>query len=220
MMLKRYYILVLLTVFPMLCVPGQAEDPISQETQVETTKRDFTFYGVLIHQHENFFREPFSFQGFETGLLVHNKFTLGAFASTFVSNLMTEFSGNPLYVSMGQGGIFAGRITGGKKVLHTGYLLNLGYFSLSGDDNRFPVFRSGNPSVRIRGWMASPQLYAEVYTARWMKIRTGIAYSFYFPVFQSGSLPGNIGGFSVSFGFLFGKFKDENTIFKAGCGDQ
>lgn len=110
---------------------------------------------------------------------------------------------NPTYIYIGQGGLVVGSVSDDLKILHTGWLLNIGYFSLTGDDSDFALLNPDNPSIKINGMVLSPQLYAELNINGWMKLRTGLAYNFYSFEDQSVITKHDFNNISLSFGIIF-----------------
>jgi hypothetical protein len=164
-----------------------------------------SLYGGLVHQHQNFYGRAFSYQGVETGVYLRHHYLMGIYASTFVSNLRAERV--PLFVNMRQAGLLLGAGTDDRKFLHAGCLMNLGLFGLKADPGNFPVFRPSHPSLELSGWVLAPQLYAELNVSGWMKLRTGLAYSFYGYADRPIAQKSDLQGLSMSFGFIFGKFR-------------
>lgn len=172
----------------------------------DTLVKEIRFYGSLNHRHQDFFNKAFSFQGIEAGAIFNHKIFLGAYGSTFATNLTTKINNNNMYVFMWQAGMSLGRIYNHQKALHSGWLLNVGYFSLVGDDTDFGFFKSNEPQLSFGGLVISPEVYAEINVASWMKFRTGLAYSFYSFEDQSQITKNDLQNISVNFGFIFGKF--------------
>lgn len=186
---------------------GQNKNYVSMTSKGDTLVKDFRVYGGLIHQHQDFFNKAFSFQGIEAGVIVNHSLLAGAYCSMFVSNLDIKHSTYPnLFVNIGQGGLFAGYINNANKVIHTGWLLNIGYFLLTGDETNFALFQITNPKVNINGLVLTPQVFAEMNITRWMKLRTGLSYSYYSFENQSIIMKSDLNNISLTFGFIFGKF--------------
>jgi hypothetical protein len=167
---------------------------------------DLKFYVALTHQHQDFFNKAFSFQGIETGLIINHKLFIGAYGSTFVSKLKAKLGNNPLYAFIAQGGFLVGAVYNDSKVLHAGWLLNMGYFSLKGDNFNFDIFKAQDIPIKVDGIILSPQIYAELNATKWMKLRTGLAYSFYSFENHSVITKSDLQNISFTFGFIFGKF--------------
>jgi hypothetical protein len=174
--------------------------------KTETAETDLQFYGGLQHQHQDFFNNAFSFQGVEAGILLKNSIFLGIYGSAFVSNLKVEIADNPMYMLLNQGGFSGGMVRNNSRLLHSGFLMSVGYFSLTGDSNKMPLFRIADHEIAISGLVLSPQVFAELNVSNWMKFRTGLAYNFY--NFGNGAMiaESDLENFSLNFGFLFGKF--------------
>lgn len=90
--------------------------------------------------------------------------------------------------------------------MHTGWLINAGYFSLWASETDFQFFNPNNPQITINGLILSPEIFAECNIAKWMKFRTGLAYSFYSFEDQKTITKEDLQNISVNFGFIFGKF--------------
>jgi hypothetical protein len=177
-----------------------------QNKQAELSTADLRFYGGFLHQHQNFFHKAFSFQGAEAGIIIKHKLILGVYGSAFVSDLKIEMADSPLYLLMNQAGLMGGYIHRDNKILHTGFLLNLGYFCLAGDSKKIPVFKQSGHEISLDGLVIAPQLFAEVNLLRWLKFRTGIGYSFYDLGNTEKVKRANLENFSFNFGFLVGKY--------------
>lgn len=173
----------------------------------DTLIKEIRVYGGLIHQHQDFFNKAFSFQGVESGLVINRTLLAGAFGSMFVSNLDVSVATYPhLFVNIGEGGLFVGKVNNNSKVIHTGWLLNMGYFSLVADDADFALFQANNPLIKLNGLVLSPQVFAEMNISKWMKLRTGLIYSFYSFEDHSVISKSDLNNISLTFGFIFGKF--------------
>ncbi|GAB4033173.1 hypothetical protein GCM10028809_33900 [Spirosoma gilvum] len=158
------------------------------------------------HQHQNFFGKPFSFQGLEMGSVMQHHFLLGGYGATFASTLATERGNAPLFVYMNQAGLLVGVSQDNRAIIHGGGLLNLGYFSLTGNNQDFNLLHPGSPSIRLSGLVVSPQVYGELNLTRWMRFRTGLTYTFYSYTDQSIINPSDLQNVSLTFGFIVGKF--------------
>jgi hypothetical protein len=53
----------------------------------------------------------------------------------------------------------------------------------------------------------TPQVYAGIKVAKWMKIRAGLSYNFYQIKNQPGVSISDLQNVALTFGFLFGKFR-------------
>jgi hypothetical protein len=173
----------------------------------ERTISDLKFYVGLSHQHQDIFNKAFSFQGVEAGLVINHKLLLAIYGSTFVSNLDVEVHDNPMYLMMNQAGFIGGLVNNDSKLLHTGFLLSVGYFSLSADKLKLPMFSSDNHEIGINGLVLAPQVFAELNVLKWMKFRAGLAYNFYSFENQEMIAKTKLENISINFGFLFGKFR-------------
>ncbi len=178
--------------------------PCVKESLVGGATSGMKFYVGLVHQHENFFHKPFSYQGVEAGMINDRSMIFGVTGSTFIYNLNVEKGNAPAYIFLSKVGVLTGFVRKPEKILHAGCLLNFGCFSLKGDNTDFPVFERGPVAVNKTGLVISPQVFCEVNAFRWMRIRTGLDYNFYRFVDRSSVCPHDLQGFSVSFGFLFG----------------
>lgn len=173
----------------------------------DTIIRDVKLYGSLLHQHQNFFNKPFSFTGIEGGILLNHKLFIGVFGSTFFSNLKANIVNNSMYLSAWQAGMSIGRIYNDKNVLHSGWQIKAGYFSLTGDYSNFKISMPIDPTITIDGLILSPEFFAELNISRWMKFRTGIAYSFYNFVDHTTVKKSDLQSVSLNFGFIFSNFE-------------
>ncbi|QIP15122.1 hypothetical protein G8759_22105 [Spirosoma aureum] len=167
---------------------------------------DATWYGALVHQHQNFFKQPFSFQGIEAGIILNHKFLISAYGATFVSTLDVERINNPLFLYVGQYGLLIGVEQNHLKPVHIGWLLNAGYFSLVGNKADFQIFRIKYPTARLGGLVVSPQVYGVLTITKWMKFRLGVGYSFYKFNEQPVVSQADLQNVAFTFGFILGKF--------------
>ena len=175
--------------------------------QKDTLFHDVRIYGGLTHQHQDFFHKAFSFQGIEAGVVINHTMLAGTFGSLFVSNLDVKSTNYAhLFINIKEAGLFLGKMNNEMKLIHTGWLLNVGYFSLEGDEADFALFHSQNPLIQINGLVLSPQIFAEMNIARWMKLRTGLSYSFYSFEDQSIIKKSDMNNIALTFGFIVGKF--------------
>ncbi|MDD4971217.1 MAG: hypothetical protein PHT07_17450 [Paludibacter sp.] len=174
----------------------------------DTLIKDIRVYGGLIHQHQDFFHKAFSFQGIEAGAIINHKLLAGAFGALFVSNLEIKTANDsPLFVNIKEAGLFVGKTNNDARVIHTGWLLNMGYFSLTGDKTDFALFRERYPLVQLSGLVLSPQVFAEMNITGWLKLRTGLTYSFYSFEDQSLIKKTDLNNIALTFGFIIGKFQ-------------
>jgi len=172
----------------------------------DTLIKDARLYGCLLHQHQDFLNKAFSFQGIEGGIIVNHQLFVGAYGSSFASNLEAGLVNKPRYVFVWQTGLSIGRIYNEKSLLHSGWQIKAGYFSLEGDDSNFKMFKAGNLVMTVDGMILSPEIFAEVNIVKWIKFRIGLAYSFYSFENQSIISKDDLQNISVNFGFVFGKF--------------
>jgi hypothetical protein len=172
----------------------------------DTINAKTSYYGGFVHQHQNFFDKAFSYQGLEFGVLLKNKFITGIYAATFISDLNTEIEEKPMFIRMSQAGAMVGGLWKNQGMLHFGWQLNTGYFSLNAESTDSKSNFSGNSDIFINGLVLSPQIYAELNICNWMKLRTGLAYNFYFFEDDPSVEKSDIQNFSLNFGFIFGKF--------------
>jgi hypothetical protein len=203
---KAYIIVIIVFIAQTLCAQPSNYKSLFGKDKTKTTETDLLFYGGLQHLHQDFFNNAFSFQGVEAGILLKNSIIVGIYGSAFVSNLEVEIADNPMYMLINQGGFSGGMVRNNSRLLHSGFLLSAGYFSLAGDRNKLPLFRIAEHEIAISGLVLSPQVFAELNVSSWMKFRTGLAYNFY--NFGNGSMiaKSDLENFSINFGFLFGKF--------------
>ena len=172
----------------------------------DTLITDIQYYGGFTHQHHDFFNKAFSFQGIETGFIFNRSLFAGVYGSTFVSNLEVEMVPRKMYFSLAQAGLVLGVIYNSPKFIHTGLLLNIGYLSIVGGNEPFPLFIEPNPGINISGAVIAPQAFAEVNILKWLKVRTGIEYNFYRFEDQSVVTRNDVQNVSFTFGFFFGAF--------------
>jgi len=186
---------------------AQVQNTKSDTTKHETLKNDIRFYGGLVHQHQDFFNKAFSFQGVETGVMLNHSILAGVFGAMFVSNLDATVIDYPnFYINIRQAGLFVGNMINAKRILHTGWQLNAGCFSLTGSKTDAGILNTEQTITRLNGLVLSPQFYAELNINRWMKLRTGLSYCMYSFEDQSMIKNSNLNNVSLSFGFIFGKF--------------
>jgi hypothetical protein len=181
-------------------------DSLINNGKDEKSHTDIRIFGGLIHQHQNFFGKAFSFQGVETGIILNHNLIFGIYGSTFASNLGTEISNNPMYVLMSQFGLIGGIMQNDSKFFHAGFQVNIGYFSLQGDNFKMPLFNCSDHLISFNGPVLAPQVFAEMNATNWMRIRMGLAYNFYFFKNHPQVSRSDIEGISFNFGFVFGKF--------------
>jgi len=186
---------------------AQIQNTESDTAKLHILKNDIKFYGGLVHQHQDFFNKAFSFQGVETGVMLNHSILAGVFGAMFVSNLDATVIDYPnFYINIRQAGLFVGNMINAKRILHTGWQLNIGYFSLTGSETDVGIFNAEKSITRLNGLVLSPQFYAELNINRWMKLRTGLSYCMYSFEDQSVIKNSNLNNVSLSFGFIFGKF--------------
>jgi len=200
--------------FPMFCMLFTVTVKLAAQEQIyksafgknDSINAKTSYYGGFVHQHQNFFDKAFSYQGLEFGVLLKNKFITGVYAATFISDFNTEIEEKPMLVRMSQAGAMAGGIWKNQGILHAGWQLNAGYFTLNAEPSDYQANFSNNSDIFINGLVLSPQIYAELNITDWMKFRTGLAYNFYFFEDDSSVEKSDIQNFSLNFGFIFGKF--------------
>ncbi|MDF1548887.1 MAG: hypothetical protein P1P88_13770 [Bacteroidales bacterium] len=110
---------------------------------------------------------------------MNHKLSLGVFGDTFVSNLNVNVANNSLFMNIWKSGLLVGKVNNEKKIFHSGWLLNVVYFSFASDYKNFSLFNLKNSYMKIISIIIMPELYAELNVAIWMKFKTGLAYSLY-----------------------------------------
>ncbi|MCE1202335.1 MAG: hypothetical protein LWX09_09595 [Bacteroidia bacterium] len=158
---------------------------------------------TLYHQHHDFFGKAFSFQGIEGGGLVNQRFYLGAYTSFFASNLKAEINGVQRYVWIGQAGVLSGYLLKGERRIDPGFQINIGYFTLRLDEERFGLFQLNRADGSEKGLVVAPQLFGELGLKTWLKLRAGLSYNFYFPGDQSVINQSDLNRLSFTFGIVF-----------------
>jgi len=161
----------------------------------------------LNHQHQKFFNKAFSFQGIEADYIFKDKFIVGAYGSSFVSNFQTEISNQNTFLVLSQAGIVAGFVGNKSGFIHPGVITNIGYLSIAGDNAKLSLFNSQNPEIKTHGLVIAPQVFAEFVVVKWIKIRTGLGYNFYRINGQSVIKNTDLQDIAFTFGFFFGKFR-------------
>jgi hypothetical protein len=205
--MKSFTILLILFVTASFCnAQEKVYASIFKQQPAVTNSAAFRLYGGLSHQHQDYFNQAFSLQGVEGGIILKDKLFVGVFGSAFVSNHEIAIENNPMYILMNQAGLAGGFACNSNKILHAGFLLNIGCFSLAGNDKAMPVFKAGAHKISLSGLVLSPQAFAEVNVTGWMRFRTGLAYNFYSYGDHSQVRENDLEKASVNFGFLFGKF--------------
>jgi hypothetical protein len=202
----KYFLLALFMSLSFCKLSAQNKNYECITCKSDTLFKDVKLYGGLIHQHQDFFNKAFSFQGIELGAVINQSLLLGIYGSTFASNLEVKVANSPFYAFITQSGLLVGVVKNEEKVLHTGWLLNIGYFSLTGDNSNFNITKVNQPMVKLSGMVLSPQIYGELNTTKWMKLRAGLAYSFYSYEDHSFIKTSDLQNISFTFGFIFGKF--------------
>lgn len=185
---------------------GNEYKSIFRRQPAPVTNTAVRLYGALSHQHQDFFNKAFSLQGAEAGVIVNDKLFFGVFGSAFVSNHEIAIENNPIYILMNQAGLAGGFDCNSSKLLHAGFLLNIGCFSLAGNDKAMKLFHDDNHQISLSGLVVSPQAFAEINVTRWMRFRTGLAFNFYNYGNHAQVHESDLGKASINFGFLFGKF--------------
>ncbi len=205
--MKSFTILILLLIIAPMCNAQQkVYTSIFKQKQAVVNNAAFRFYGGLSHQHQDYFNQAFSLQGVEGGIILKDKIFVGVFGSAFVSNHEIAIENNPMFILMNQAGLAGGFACNSARLLHAGFLLNIGCFSLAGNDKAMPVFKAGTRAISLSGLVISPQVFAEINVTGWMKFRTGLAYNFYSYGDHSQVRKNDLEKVSINFGFLFGKF--------------
>jgi hypothetical protein len=113
----------------------------------DTLIQDVNVYGCLVHQHQDFFNKAFSFQGVEAGVILNQKLTLALYSSVFASALQIKTPTALDFIAIKQGSISVGYLKNNSKVLHTGWLLNTGYFVLTGSSNNVSPFEQRKNNI-------------------------------------------------------------------------
>lgn len=198
--------IIILSLFLLLLSPAFSQEKTEPLMTENTEYHTSTFYTSLVHQHQNFFQKPFSYQGIETGFSIHDKLNLGIYGASFISNLFIHRDDHPLYLFISQGGLFGGRVINTSSRFHIGGQLNIGLFSLAADPENFGLFKTKNKQIKIHGVILAQQFYGEINITGWLKLRTGVAYTFYTYEDQSKVSKKELQNTSVVFGFVFGKF--------------
>lgn len=194
----------LISTFMVNAQPEGYEHLVKNDNKLIT---DIRLYGGLNHQHEDFFNKAFSYQGIEAGTIINHHLILGLQGACFASNLKIDLENKPSYIQLYKTGLTVGYVGNDQKVLHTGWLVNAGSFTLLGRSADFPLFDSSASDVIIHGLVMSPEVFAEVNVTSWMKFRTGLVYSFYNFEDQSIINKNDLQNISVDFGFIFGNFR-------------
>lgn len=177
----------------------------------DTLQKELAFYGGFVHQHQNFFGKAFSYQGVEAGAVFRQKFMAGLYGASFVSNLKINIENKTRFINLAQVGIFAGEIWKIQKTIHSGWMLNAGCFTLENDDIEFGIINPRKNANSLNGFVVSPQIFAEINLLKWMKLRIGLAYNFYFYNEDLWIKKSDLQNFSLNFGFIFGKFETANS---------
>jgi hypothetical protein len=206
MRLRNYLFLAILFSIAFQKLSAHENCKESHLNKPDSCQTDARLFVGLVHQHQNFFHTPFSFQGIEAGMIHHHKLLLGVFGSTFITNLITPVANHNLYLNVWQAGCYTGQIYHEERRFHLGWLMNAGYFSLTGNYSNFSPFKATNPVVKVTGLVLLPEIYGELNVANWLKLRTGFGYSFYRFENQSWITKASMQDLCFTFGFLFGKF--------------
>jgi hypothetical protein len=208
--MRTFRISVLMLVAMVLLLTCKAQEnvyaSIFKRQPASTGNAALRLYGGLSHQHQNYFNKAFSLQGIEGGVILKDKLFVGVYGSAFVSNHEIDLENNPMYILMNQAGLAGGFACNSNKLLHAGLLLNIGCFSLAGNDEAMPVFKNGTRRISLSGMVVSPQAFAEINVTGWMRFRTGLAYNFYSYSDHSQVRENDLEKASINFGFLFGRF--------------
>jgi len=207
--MKKYNQILLVTLLTLLTIISKAQNNgyIHLINNKEKLITDFRLYGGLLHQHQDFFNKAFSYQGIEAGAIINHQLTIGIFGACFASNLNIGINNHSTFINMKKAGLAVGQVYNDRKAIHAGWLINIGYFSLRGGDTNQKLFGHSTSDIKISGLSLLPEVYAELNIAKWMKFRTGIAYSFYNFEDQSVITSDDLQNVSVNFGFIFGDFR-------------
>ncbi len=206
-MRHSYLLTILLALSGLTRASAQSDGYHYLTSPKDTCIRHIQFYAGFVHQHQDYFSKPFSLQGAEVGVSINHHFQAGCYYSAFASTLHTATAGAASFVSVRQMGLFVGSAYDTRKVLHTGYMINVGYFSILHSADAFPAFNSGSSPRRLAGLVIAPQLYGALNTTAWLRLRAGITYSFYSFEDQSAINRADLQNIAVCFAFLFGKFR-------------
>jgi hypothetical protein len=175
----------------------------SQETNHSA---DITYCAGLTHQHKDFYHKTFSYTGIEVSAILHHKFMLGVYGSTFLSTLTVETGNNPLDLFMWQAGLHFGISTPDTNLFLAGMLLNTGFVSAIGN-------RSSDPKIRGYGVVLVPQAFGELNIFKWLRLRIGVAYDFYNLLDTEYIARSDLQCISYNFGFVFGRFGNSRSCF-------
>jgi hypothetical protein len=165
------------------------------------TKVDY--FGSFQHHHQEFFNKAFSYQGVEAGVVLNKKVSAGLFFSSFASNLIVNLQAQKMFVTAWRTGLFAGSVQHSGKVLHTGWQVYAGYFSLKADQQELKTFGNSYQDLWVSGMLLIPEVYAELNILKWFKFRTGLDYSFYSFENQTEINKSNLNSIGLNFGFIF-----------------
>jgi hypothetical protein len=125
-------------------------------------------------------------------------------------NLLNHFRYAYIYFWRSNNSIFfhqiCGYIRNPDKALHTGWLVSIGVFSLTGNESDFSLNKIHDPGVSISGMVLSPQAFAELNITKWMRMRTGLSYNFYSFEDQSIVRKSDLQSISFTLGLVFSNF--------------
>ena len=125
-----------------------------------------------------------------------------------MTNLDVKVADYPhFYVNIKEAGLYVGSMKNDNRVLHTGWLMNIGYFSLIGNTTDFGVFNTTQSITRVSGLVLSPQVFAVMNITGWLKLRTGLTYCVFSFEDQTMVRKSDLNNVSLSFGFIIGRFK-------------
>lgn len=172
--------------------------------QSDSLRKSIKGYGGLVHQHQNFFKKAFSFQGIETGIVINHTYLIAVYGATFASTLRVERVNSPRFIYIGQYGLLLGIEQDNRKKFHLGALLSTGRFSLIGSNTTFSLNKVDNPLIRLHGFVISPQVYGELAIMKWMKLRSGVGYNVYRFQEQPMVVRSELQNVALTFGFIFG----------------
>jgi hypothetical protein len=172
----------------------------------DTMLQDLKFNASFLHQHQDFFNKAFSYQGIEAGVIINNNLMLNANYLLFVSSLEVMGNNMPKFIHISKAGFSVGNIYSPHKLIHSGWLINLGYFSLTSDSVDCPIFEENDSRIKVSGLVFTPEVFAELNVLKWMKFRTGLGYSFYSFTEKEYLTQTKLQNFTINFAFIFGKF--------------
>jgi hypothetical protein len=201
-MRKFVFVIAIFSVLSSLNSSAQAVNYEYVFNKKDTLIKTISFYAALSHQHKDFFYKAFSYQGFETGVIINDKINTGLFVSTFASDLQVKIKSNPMFVTSWKTGITVGNTYSSEKMLHSGWLISAGYFSLKANNKQLDIFSAGKSIISLEGMILEPEVYSEINILKWFKFRAGLAYSFCSFEDHSVVNTDDLNNISVNFSFL------------------